>query len=153
MSKEFRHIIRIADTDLDGTLKVGYALANIKGIGVSLADVIVKKAGIYPETRLGFLSEEEVEKVEGIIKNPANHGVLGWLLNRPKDKETGKDLHLIGSDLALQIKSDIDQMKKIKSWSGYRHAYGLKVRGQRTRTTSRAGKAMGVKKKPPERVS
>jgi small subunit ribosomal protein S13 len=42
---------------------------------------------------------------------------------------------------------DIDQAKEIKSWRGYRHAYGLKVRGQRTKTTGRAGKALGVKKK------
>jgi small subunit ribosomal protein S13 len=38
-------------------------------------------------------------------------------------------------------------MKDTKSWRGYRHAYGLKVRGQRTKTTGRAGKALGVKKK------
>jgi small subunit ribosomal protein S13 len=42
---------------------------------------------------------------------------------------------------------DIEQMKNIKSWRGYRHAYGLKVRGQRTKTTGRGGKALGVKKK------
>jgi small subunit ribosomal protein S13 len=38
-------------------------------------------------------------------------------------------------------------MKEMKSWRGYRHAYGLKVRGQRTRTTARKGKAIGVKVK------
>ncbi len=152
MPREFRHIIRIADTDLDGAKKVGYAIADIKGIGINLANVIVQKAGIDPENRLGFLSEVEVEKVEDIIKNPMKYGIPGWFLNRPKDRETGKGLHLIGSDLALQIKSDIDQMKKIRSWMGFRHAYGLKVRGQRTRTTGRAGKAMGVKKKAREAV-
>jgi small subunit ribosomal protein S13 len=53
----------------------------------------------------------------------------------------------VGSDLVLQTKADIDQMKKMKSWKGIRHTYGLKVRGQRTRTTGRKGKAIGVKKK------
>jgi len=152
MSKEFRHIIRIADTDLDGVKKVGHAIADIKGIGINLANVILKKAGIDPKNRLGFLSEVEVEKVEDIIKNPLKYGIPEWYLNRPKDRETGKSLHLIGSDLVLQTKSDIDQMKKIRSWRGFRHAYGLKVRGQRTRTTGRVGKAMGVKKKPVEAV-
>ena len=61
--------------------------------------------------------------------------------------ETGKDIHLLSSDLVLQNKNDIDQMKKIRSWKGIRHSYGLKVRGQRTRTTGRKGKAIGVKKK------
>ncbi|MCK5562814.1 30S ribosomal protein S13, partial [Candidatus Bathyarchaeota archaeon] len=45
------------------------------------------------------------------------------------------------------IKSDIEELKKTRSWRGYRHAYGLKVRGQKTRTTGRSGKAMGVRKK------
>ena len=38
-------------------------------------------------------------------------------------------------------------MKEIRNWRGIRHALGLKVRGQRTRTSGRSGKAVGVKKK------
>jgi small subunit ribosomal protein S13 len=38
-------------------------------------------------------------------------------------------------------------MKDIRTWKGIRHSLGLKVRGQRTRTTGRSGKAVGVKKK------
>lgn len=147
MSKEFRHIVRITETDLDGTLKINQAISKIKGVGIGLADVIIKKAGVSPETRTGFLSEAEIEKLEDIIKKPGKYGVPCWLLNRPKDAETGKDLHLVGSDLTLQIKNDIEAMKKIRSWRGYRHAYGLKVRGQRTKVTTRTGKAVGVKKK------
>jgi small subunit ribosomal protein S13 len=147
MPREFRHIIRIADTDLDGTQTVAYALMNIKGVGVRLANVIVKKAGINSETRLGFLSDADVKKIEDIIEDPAKYGVPGWLLNRQKDREIGKDIHLTGSDLVLQTKTDVDLLKKMKSWRGFRHAYGLKVRGQRTRTTGRTGKTMGVKKK------
>jgi small subunit ribosomal protein S13 len=147
MSREFRHIIRIADTDLDGTLKVGFALSKIKGVGIRLAHAILRKANINPETRLGFLSEAEVEKLEDIITNPSQDGFQGWLLNRPTDIETGKDLHLIGPDLDLRVKSDIEELKKSRSWRGYRHAYNLKVRGQKTRTTGRKGKAMGVRRR------
>jgi len=147
MSKEFRHIIRVAGTDLDGTQTVAYALMNIKGVGIGLANVILKKADINSETRLGFLSDGEVKKIEDIIEKPGKYGIPGWLLNRQKDSETGKDIHHVGSDLVLQTKIDIDQMKKIRSWRGFRHSYGLKVRGQRTKTTGRVGKAMGVKKR------
>lgn len=146
-AKEFQHIVRIAGTDLDGTLKVNYALANINGIGIALANAITGKAGLNPQTRLGFLTEIDIERLEDIITNPTKYGFPPWMLNRPKDIETGKDLHLIGADLTLKIKTDIEEMKNIKSWRGYRHAYGLRVRGQRTRTTGRSGKAMGVKKK------
>jgi len=147
MSKEFRHIIRIAGADLDGSQTVAYALANIKGVGIGLANAILKKAGIKTETRVGFLSETDVKKIEDIIEKPAKYGIPGWLLNRQKDRETGNDLHLTGSDLVLQTKTDIDQMKNIRSWRGFRHSHGLKVRGQRTKTTGRKGKAIGVKKK------
>jgi len=147
MSREFQHIIRIGDTDLDGTQKVGYALLNIRGVGVGLANAILRKAGINEETRLGLLSDAELEKIEDILKTPSKYSLPGWLLNRSKDIETGKDLHKIGSELALQTKTDIDGMKRIRSWRGFRHTHGLKVRGQRTKTTGRKGKAVGVKKK------
>ena len=147
MSREFRHIVRVTDTDIDGSLKVGYALTKIKGVSISLANAVLKKAGINPEIRLGLLSEEQVRKIEDVLLNPAKYGIPSWLLNRRKDLETGKNLHLLSSDLVLRTKMDIDFMKKIKSWKGYRHAYGLKVRGQRTRTTGRTGKTVGVSKR------
>ena len=149
MSKEFRHITRIAETDLDGTLKVAHAISKIKGIGISTANAIVKKSKVNPETRLGFLSEQDLEKLEGIIKHPTRYNLPEWLFNRQKDLDTGKNLHLTGSDLVLQTKTDIDFMKATKSWKGYRHSYGLKARGQRTKTTGRKGKAIGVRKKRP----
>ena len=147
MSEEFRHILRIIDADVDGTLKTSYAISKVKGIGLNMAIAILKKAGINPDRRAGFLTEEEIEKVEEIIKDPSKYGLPNWFMNRRKDVETGKDKHLISADLVLQTKMDIEQMKEIKTWRGYRHAYGLKVRGQRTKTTGRAGKALGVKKK------
>ncbi len=147
MSQEYRHILRIIDADVEGTLKTSYALSKIKGMNLSLANAILRKAGVDPNKRAGFLKEAEIEKLEEIIKEPAKFGLPGWLLNRRKDPETGKDAHVISADLVLRTKMDIEQMKDIKSWRGYRHAYGLKVRGQRTKTTGRAGKALGVKKK------
>jgi small subunit ribosomal protein S13 len=132
---------------LAGTEKVVYALSNIKGIGVNLANAILREAEINPETRIGNLTETETERIEDVIRNPDKYNIPSWLLNRQKDFETGKNLHLVGSDLVLRSKLDIDQMKTIRSWRGYRHSYGLKVRGQRTKTTGRSGKAMGVKKK------
>jgi small subunit ribosomal protein S13 len=147
MSSEFRHRLRIIDTDVDGTLKVSYALAKIKGVGPSLAEAILRKAGISSDKRAGFLAESEVDRLEEIIKDPSKNGLPPWLLNRRKELDSGKDMHLISADLVLKTKMDIEKMKEIKSWRGYRHAYGLKVRGQRTKTTGRAGKALGVKKK------
>jgi small subunit ribosomal protein S13 len=134
-------------TDMQGTLKTLYALTKIKGISLRLSNAILKKAGVNPDLRVGFITENEVNKIEEIIKEPTKYGLPHWLFNRRKEAETGKDTHLISADLMLKTKMDIDQAKEIRSWRGYRHAYGLKVRGQHTKTTGRAGKSLGVKKK------
>ncbi len=147
MSRNFRQSIRIARTNLDGAKKSVYALSDVKGIGIRLAKVIVEKAGLDPDTRLGFLSDGEVGKIENILENPAKHDVPGWLFNRRWDRETGNDIHLIGPEIDLHAKADLDLMKSMNSWRGYRHSYGLKVRGQKTRTTGRKRKALGVKKR------
>lgn len=133
--------------DLDGSKKLIYGLTKIRGVGVSLSGAIVRAAGMKPEARIGQLSEEEVEKVEDVISDPLKFGIPPRLVNRRKDLETGRDLHLVGPDLALKVKTDIDFMKDLRTWKGIRHSLGLKVRGQRTKTTGRSGKAVGVKKK------
>jgi small subunit ribosomal protein S13 len=134
-------------SDVQGTLKTVYALTAVKGVSLSLANAVLKKAGVNPDLRVGFLTETEINKIEAIISDPTKHGLPTWLFNRRKNAETGKDAHIISADLVLRTKTDIDEQKEIRSWRGYRHAYGLKVRGQHTKTTGRAGKALGVKKK------
>jgi len=146
-STTFRYIVRVAGVDIDGNLKVAYGLAKIKGVGVTLAYALCRKLGIDPEARIGNLSEAEVKKIEEALANPKVLGLPGWMFNRRKDYETGKNLHLIGSDLIIAVKKDIELLKKIRCWRGIRHQLGLKVRGQRTRTTGRLGVTVGVKRK------
>lgn len=146
-SQEFRHIVRILGSDSAGTLKVSYAVTSIKGVSLSLANAILKEAGVNPNMRAGFLTDADIAKIEDIVKDPVRYNLPGWLFNRRKDSDTGKDMHIISADLVLKTKNDIDDAKSIRSWRGYRHAYSLKVRGQRTKTTGRAGKSLGVKKK------
>src|SRR5712692_6355443 len=146
MSREFRLILRFMGTDIDGTKKVAYGLGKIRGVGPNLAFAVVKAAKINPEARMGALSDGELSRVEDVIKDPLKHGIPPRMVNRRKDIETGRDMHIVGADLALKIKSDIDVMKDIQSWKGNRAYLGLKVRSQRTRTTGRSGKAVGVQK-------
>jgi small subunit ribosomal protein S13 len=60
--------------------------------------------------------------------------------------ETGSNRHLLTSELDFTISNDIEREKSVMSWRGYRHMFGLRVRGQCTRTTGRRGGAVGVKK-------
>jgi len=144
LEREFKHIIRVAGTDIDGTLKVPYALTRIKGVGIRLGWAITRLLSLDPDMRAGFLTEEEIRKIEEVLKDPVAHGIKPWMVNRQKDPETGRHLHFIGADLELRMKMDIELMKKIKCWKGIRHALGLKVRGQKTRTTGRRGMTVGV---------
>ena len=148
MSQEqFRYIVRIANTDVDGKLKVVYGLAAIKGIGVNTAYALCRLIGVDPEKRMGLLTDAEIKKIEAALADPRSVGLAPWMFNRRKDYETGRDMHLIGAELIYAAKQDIEREKKIKSWRGIRHALGLKVRGQRTHTTGRLGMTVGVRKK------
>ncbi len=147
MSREFRHIVRVAGTDIDGSKKIIYGITRIRGIGPSFAAAVVKAAELKPEMRVGGLTEEEVDRLEDVVADPAKYSLPSRLFNRRKDLESGRDGHMIGPDLALRTKADIDFMKEIRTWKGTRHSLGLKVRGQRTKSTGRKGRAVGVKKK------
>jgi len=53
---------------------------------------------------------------------------------------------LLTSDIPFTLRNDIERERITASWRGYRHLSGLKVRGQRTRTSGRKGGAVGVAK-------
>jgi len=145
--QSFRQIIRVLETDIDGSLPLLYGLAEVKGLGYAFSLAVTRILGLDPNTRIGYLTDEEVKKIEALVKNPQAYGIPSWMFNRRKDYATGKDLHLIGAELIYFVKEDIEREKRIKSWRGVRHALGLKVRGQRTRTTGRLGVTVGVRKK------
>lgn len=143
-NEEFKYLVRIAGTDIEGHKAVPIGLAKIKGIGVRTGEVACRIAGIDINRKLGNLTEEEIEKLDKIITEFQKQKVPAWLLNRRKDYSTGKDLHVIGSDLIMAWREDINRLKKIRSYRGIRHELGLPVRGQRTRTSFRKGQTVGV---------
>jgi len=147
---EFKLLVRIANTDLDGNKKIISAIRKIKGVGFQFANAVCISASIPKDKRTGELSDQEVLKIEQVVTNPSNFGVPSWLLNRRKDPEDGTDKHLIKGDLDFVKDNDIKIMKKIRSYKGVRHIYGLPCRGQRTKSNFRKnkGKVQGVKKNP-----
>jgi len=149
--KELRGIVRLAGKDIRGHTNLINSLSQVKGIGNSMSRVVAKIAlkemKLSPDTMIGELDEKQMEQLEGIISNPGKHGVPTWMLNRRKDMETGEDKHIISNDLTYAIRKDVERERNMNSWVGYRHNYGQKVRGQRTRTTGRHGLTMGVIRK------
>ena len=142
-----REVVRIGETTVDGKLKLRHGLMRIKGIGQSLAPLIPLVAGLDPEMRIGNLTDQQIELIENIMRNPLKYNIPEYLLNRRRDPFDGKSKHLIASDLVMQIRQDIELLKKTRAYRGIRHELGLPVRGQRTRSSFRRGKTVGVQRK------
>jgi len=146
LSTQYENLIRILGNDIPGERKILVGLTQIRGVGIMFANSIVTHLKIDPNSKIGNLNVEQVTSIEKIIENPESANFPVWFLNRRKDAETGKDLHLVTSDIAFNVRNDIEREKSVFSWRGYRHMFGLKVRGQRTRCTGRKGGAVGVAK-------
>ncbi|MFQ6118881.1 MAG: 30S ribosomal protein S13 [Methanosarcinales archaeon] len=152
VKEDLKHIVRIANTDLDGHKSVHYALTGIKGVGIRAARIIADCAGIDPNTTIGYLPNADIDKLKEIVES-IDSNLPYWMLNRQKDLLTGENKHIIGTDLLLTLREDINIMKKIRCYKGIRHERGHKVRGQRTRSTGRKGAVVGVSRKAAKKQS
>jgi len=143
---DFRYIVRIADADIDGEKTLARGLTSIKGIGMHMSTLIIDTTGLERNLKMGNLSDNQIEKIQLALENIINTAP-NWMLNHRNDIETGKNIHLIGSEIDMRLRDEINIMKKIRSYKGIRHERGLTVRGQRTRGNNRRGLALGVSKK------
>jgi small subunit ribosomal protein S13 len=114
-----------------------------------LSNAIAKKCG-FRGKKLGQLSDAEMKRLEEAILNPQSVGIPSWMLNHRNEPATGKDRHITASQLDFTHKMDINELKKMKCYRGVRHIQGQPVRGQRTRSSFRKGKSVGVRRKKPE---
>ena len=49
--------------------------------------------------------------------------------------------------LETKLREDIERLFKMRANRGLRHKWGLRVRGQHTKTTGRRGRTVGVERK------
>jgi len=136
-------VVRILGTDIPGEKSILYGLTRIKGVSFAFSNAVCKALGIEKERKIYSLTGEEIEKIAFFISKPS---LPSFMLNRRRDIESGEDRHLVSTELELQRDFDIRRLKKIRSYRGWRHALGLPVRGQRTRSHFRHGRAVGVLK-------
>ena len=107
---------RIAGVDLPNEKRAEIGLTYI--YGRATANEILAKAEINPDTRIKDLSEEEVNTLRRIIDND----------------------FLVEGDLRREIALNIKRLRDIKCYRGIRHAKGLPLRGQKTKTNARTRK-------------
>ena len=163
----FQHILRISNTNIDGRNKAMFAFTAIKGIGRRFSNILCKKADIdlnkrygaphsgpflsalyssflsifhfsllFP-CRAGELTNEEIDKVITILQHPRQFKIPNWMLNRQKDIKDGKYSQVYSNFLDTKLREDIERLKKIRAHRGLRHYWGLRVRGQHTKTTGK----------------
>ena len=147
MEEDFKHMIRIARRDINGNKTIENALADVKGVGPALSRAIGIVMKLDLNQKIGYLSDDEINKIEESIRDPKSLNIPDWMLNRRNDYETGETGHLIESDLMMTLREDLNRLKKTRSYKGRRHEVGLPVRGQRTKSTFRKGSSVGVRRR------
>jgi small subunit ribosomal protein S13 len=109
---------RIAGINIPLNKRVEIGLTYIYGIGRPSANVLLKNAGISPDTYVRDLTEDEVAKLRDAIDN---------------------DLTVEG-DLRRERSQNVKRLMEIGCYRGLRHRRGLPVRGQNTKTNARTRK-------------
>lgn len=122
---------RIAGVNIPDNKRIEIALTYIYGIGKALANQILYNTGIDPNTRANKLTVVEVNKL----------------------REEVEKKYRIEGELKRNVMMNIKRLKDISCYRGVRHAKGLTVRGQRTRTNTRTvrgnvRKTMGSGRRP-----
>lgn len=113
--------MRVAGVNIPDGKRIDIALTYIYGIGRSNVIAVLEKAQISPSTRTNVLTEEEITRIQKAL-----------------------DVIKIEGDLRGEIFEDIKRLKNISSYRGLRHARGLPVRGQRTRSNARTKRGKRV---------
>jgi small subunit ribosomal protein S18e len=72
-----------------------------------------------------------------ILAKPEDYKIPVWFLNRQKDFKDGKYSQLSSNALDTKLRDDLERLKKIRNHRGLRHYWGIRVRGQHTKTTGR----------------
>merc|ERR1712188_64132 len=143
---QFQPILRVLNTNVDGRQKVPFAITSIKGVGRRFANMVCKKAEVNLNKRAGELTSEEIEKLIAVIQRPLQF-LPPWFVNRKKDIKDGKTSHVYDNLLDTKMRESLERLWKVRAHRGLRHGWGLRVRGQKTCTTGRHGKTVGVARK------
>jgi ribosomal protein S13 len=134
-----------------------YALTEIKGVGRRYSNLVCKKADVdlnkrcvlcfrlsnmsvlinTPFYSAGELNSDELERIVTIIQNPTQFKIPTWFLNRQKDIVDGKNSQILSNGVDSKLRDDLERLKKIRAHRGLRHYWGLRVRGQHTKTTGK----------------
>ncbi|HFB83543.1 30S ribosomal protein S13 [Thermosulfuriphilus ammonigenes] len=109
---------RIAGVDVPDNKKICIALTYIYGIGHTLAQKILTRAGVDWNKKTKDLTDEELTKIRSLIEHE----------------------YKVEGDLRREVSMNIKRLMDMGCYRGLRHRLGLPVRGQKTRSNARTRK-------------
>jgi small subunit ribosomal protein S13 len=109
---------RILGVDLPNEKPIHISLRYIRGIGPTTSLEVCDKAKVVPSRKAKDLTDEEVARIANIL-----------------DRE-----YVVEGQLRRQEQQNIQRLKEIGCYRGFRHRRNLPCRGQRTRTNARTRK-------------
>ncbi|MFP4052683.1 MAG: 30S ribosomal protein S13 [Phycisphaerae bacterium] len=109
---------RISGVDIPDNKPIRIALRYIYGIGPKFAEDICSKADIDPTQRARELTEDKLSRIAAILEED----------------------YVIEGNLRRQVSQNIQRLRQINCYRGYRHRRSLPVHGQRTKTNARTRK-------------
>mgnify|MGYP001472498520 CR=1 FL=1 len=80
LGDDFRYILRLAMSDVDGMKPIGLGLTSINGVGKRTATALCEIAGVNNKKLGGHLSDEELSKLGDAIESYPTQ-VPNWMLN------------------------------------------------------------------------
>ncbi len=108
---------RIAGINIPSNKHTVIGLRHIYGVGSTRAKLICAASNIGEETKIGQLTEEQLEALR---------------------TEVGK--YSVEGDLRREVSMSIKRLMDLGCYRGIRHRRGLPLRGQRTKTNARTRK-------------
>ena len=113
---------RIAGINIPNEKQVEIGLSYLYGIGRALAKKIAAEANVSPATKIGELSEQELERIRALVDRS----------------------YKVEGDLRMEVNQNIKRLKEISAYRGLRHGRNLPVHGQRTKTNARTKRGRKV---------
>ncbi|MBY4676846.1 30S ribosomal protein S13 [Marinobacterium arenosum] len=108
---------RIAGVNIPDNKHAVISLTYIFGVGRTTAKQLCETCGIEPTTKIGELSEEQLDSVRGEVAKLTVEG-----------------------DLRREVSMNIKRLMDLGCYRGLRHRRSLPVRGQRSKTNARTRK-------------
>ena len=90
LGADFKYILRLVDSDVDGLRPIAMGLTGIKGVGMRTAIALCDNAGVSRDTLGGHLSDEDEDALKTALEAHPEQVPI-WMLNRQRDFATGDD--------------------------------------------------------------